>query len=130
VQVAAGAAASPAAAQVTALLNQYFNAINTRNYAEYSSLLNPQMRADNSAASFAAGYATTKDSAETLTSISSTGGGGLAAAVSFTSQQSPAQSVDDSPCNDWQLTLYLVPQGSGYAIAPAPSGYQPSYSDC
>jgi hypothetical protein len=130
VQVATGAAASPAAPQVTALLNRYFNAINMRNYAEFSSLLDAQMRADNSAASFAAGYATTKDSAETLTSISSTGGGDLATTVSFTSQQSPAKSIDHSPCNNWLLTLYLVPQGNGYVIAPAPSGYQPTYSDC
>jgi hypothetical protein len=130
VQVAVGAAASPAAPQVTALLNRYFNAINTRNYAAYSSLLDAQMRADNSAASFAAGYATTKDSAETLTSISSTGGGDLAATISFTSQQSPAKSIDHSPCNNWLLTLYLVPQDNSYVIAPAPSGYQPTYSDC
>jgi len=130
VVVAAGAAANPAAPQVTALLNQYFNAINTRNYAEYSSLLDAQMRAADNPASFAAGYMTTKDTAETLTSISSTGGGNLAATVSFTSQQSPADSIDQSPCNDWLLTLYLVPQGSGYVITAAPSGYQPTYSDC
>jgi hypothetical protein len=130
VTVAAGAAANPAAPQVTALLDRYFNAINTRNYAEYSSVLDAQMRADNPAASFAAGYATTTDSAETLTSISSSGSGDLAATVSFTSHQSPADSVDQSPCNDWLLTLYLVPQGNGYVIAPAPSGYQPTYSDC
>jgi hypothetical protein len=130
VTVAAGAAANPAAPQVTALLNRYFNAINTRNYAEYSSVLNAQMRADNPAASFASGYATTTDSAETLTSITSSGGGDLVATVSFTSHQSPADSVDQSPCNDWQLALYLVPQDNGYVIAPAPSGYHPTYSDC
>lgn len=130
VQVAAGAAANPAAPQVIALLNQYFDAINTRNYAEYNSLLDAQLQAGNTPASFAAGYATTTDSAETLTSISGSFGGNLAVTVSFTSQQSPADSVDNSPCNDWLLTLYLVPQGNGYVITPAPAGYQPSYSDC
>jgi hypothetical protein len=130
VRVSAGAAASAAAPQVTALLNQYFNAINTRNYAEFSSLLDSRMRTDNSPASFASGYATTKDSAETLTSISSTADGGLAAAVSFTSHQSPAQSIDHSPCNNWLLTLYLVPQGNGYVITPPPPGYEPPHSDC
>jgi hypothetical protein len=130
VTVAAGAAADPAAPQVTALLTRYFNAINTRNYAEFSSVLDAQMRADNSPASFAAGYATTTDTAETLTSISGSGNGDLAATVSFTSHQSPADSVDRSPCNDWLLTLYLAPQGNGYVITPAPPGYQPTYSDC
>lgn len=127
--VAPGVASNPAAPKVEALLNRYFGAINTRNYTEYSSVLDAQMRANNPSSSFYSGYATTKDSAETLTSISSTGGG-LAATVSFTSHQSPADSVDNSPCNDWQLTLYLVPQGNGYVITTPPSGYQPTYSDC
>jgi hypothetical protein len=130
VRVAAAAAASPEAPHVTALLNRYFNAINTKNYGEYSSLLDAQMRANNPAATFASGYATSKDTAETLTSISGSSGGNLAATVSFTSRQSPADSIDHSSCNDWQLTLYLVPKGSGYVIGSPPSGYQPVYSDC
>jgi hypothetical protein len=130
VAVAASVAANPAAPQVTALLNRYFNAINTRNYAEYSSVLNAQMQAENPPASFASGYATTKDTAETVTAISSTGGGDLTVTVSFTSQQSPADSIDDSPCNNWLLNLYLVPQGNGYVISPHPPGYQPTHSDC
>jgi hypothetical protein len=129
VRVAAAAASSPEAPQVTALLNRYFNAINTKNYSEYSSLLDAQMRANNPPASFASGYATTKDRAETLTSISGSAGH-LAATVSFTSRQSPADSIDHSACNNWQLTLYLVPKGSSYVIGAPPSGYQPVYSDC
>ena len=61
----------------------------------------------------------------TLTRLASNGGGGLIATVTFTSHQSPAQSVDHSACNAWTLNLYLVPQGTGYLIGPAPSGYQP-----
>jgi hypothetical protein len=66
----------------------------------------------------------------TLTSLSDNGNGGLTATVTFTSRQSPAQSVDKSACNAWTLNLYLVPQGTGYLIGTAPSGYQPTYSDC
>ena len=65
----------------------------------------------------------------TLTSLTSNGSG-LTATVTFTSRQAASQSVDNSRCNDWTLSLYLVPQGSGYLIGPAPSGYQPNYSDC
>jgi hypothetical protein len=66
----------------------------------------------------------------TLTGLSDNGNGGQTATVKFRSRQSPAQSVDKSACNDWTLNLYLVPQGNGYLIGPAPSGYQPTYSDC
>jgi hypothetical protein len=66
----------------------------------------------------------------TLTSLADNGPGGLVATVTFTSHQAPAQSVDHSACNAWTLNFYLVPQGTGYLIGPAPSGYQPSHSDC
>ena len=74
--------------------------------------------------------ATTTDSAMTLTTLAGGGAGGLVATVTFTSHQSPAQSVDHSACNTWTLNFYLVPQATGYLIGPAPSGYSPSYSDC
>ena len=54
----------------------------------------------------------------------------LTATVTFTSRQSPADSVDHSACNAWTLNLYLVPSGAGYLITPAPPGYEPSYTDC
>jgi hypothetical protein len=50
--------------------------------------------------------------------------------VSFTSRQSPADSIDQSACNDWQLSLFLVPQGGGYVETAAPSSYHAVYTDC
>jgi hypothetical protein len=112
VQVAAGVASNPAEPQVEAFVNRYFNSINTRNYTEYTSLFDAQARQSNSQSSFDSGFATTKDSDVVLTGIEDTGDGSLAATVSFTSRQNPADSVDDSACNDWQISLYLMPQGS------------------
>jgi len=66
----------------------------------------------------------------TLTSLTDDGNGALTATVTFTSHQSPSQSVDNSPCNAWTLNLYLVTQDGGYLIGTAPSGYHPNYSDC
>jgi hypothetical protein len=111
-------------------LNRYFNSINTRNYSEYSSLLDIQEQQANSSSSFDSGFATTKDSNEVLTGIENTGGGSLTAKVSFTSHQSPADSVDDSACNNWQISLYLVPQGNSYLMTAAPAGYTAGYTDC
>jgi hypothetical protein len=127
VAVAPGVAAQP---QVETLLSHYFHGINTHDYAEYVATLNPTQQAKQSQSEFTSGYSSTVDSGMTLTHVSGSGNGGLTATVTFTSHQSPAQSADNSACNAWTLKLYLVPQGTGYLIGPAPSGYQPAYSDC
>jgi hypothetical protein len=130
VTVAPGAAGNQAAPQVTALLNRYFTAINQRDYRTYASLFDQQLEQPQPESSFDAGYATTIDSAATLTSISDNGSGGLAASVTFTSQQNPADSPDNSSCDQWSITLFLVPGGTGYLIGPPPSSYHASYQPC
>jgi hypothetical protein len=130
VSIDPGVTPSAAEPQVETLLSHYFHGINTHDYAEYASTLNAAEQANQSQSTFAKGYASTTDSAMTLTSLASDGSGGQVATVTFTSHQSPAQSVDHSACNTWTLNFYLVPQGTGYLIGPAPSGYQPSHSDC
>ena len=122
--------AGTAGPQVETLLSHYFHGINTHNYQEYASTLNAAQLAKQPQSQFESGYSSTTDSGMTLTSLSDSGNGGLTATVAFTSRQSPSQSVDKSSCNAWTLNLYLVPQGSGYLIGPAPAGYQPNYSDC
>jgi hypothetical protein len=116
--------------QVETLLSHYFHGINTHSYAEYASTLNAAQLAKQSQSQFESGYSSTTDSGMTLTRLTAGGGGDLTATVTFTSRQSPAQSVDNSACNTWTLNLYLVPQGTGYLIGPAPAGYQPAYSNC
>lgn len=130
VAVAPGVAGNPAAPQVTMLLNHYFTAINQHDYSAWVSLFDQQLQQPDPESSFDAGYATTTDSAVTLTSISGTGSGSLAASVTFTSKQSPADSPDNSSCDQWSITLFLVPNGSGYLIGPPPSGYHASYQAC
>jgi len=130
VAVSPGVSAGAAQPAVETLLSHYFQGINSHDYAEYAGTLNPAEQAKQTQAEFDSGYSSTTDSGMTLTGLSATGNGDLTATVTFTSRQSPAQSVDKSACNAWTLNLYLVPQGSGYLIGPAPSGYQPTYSDC
>ncbi len=115
---------------MVAWLGSYFTAINTHNYQAYISLLSSQEAADESQSDFTSGYGTTTDSAATLTSISDLSGGGEAATVRFTSHQSPSQSVNDSSCDVWTITLYLDPSGSSYALVPPPAGYHSSYQSC
>jgi hypothetical protein len=130
VAVSSSAAANPAAARVRTLLEHYFAAINAHDYAAYNSLLDAQMQQQNPQSKFASGYATTRDSAETLTSIANIGGGSLAATVTFTSHQSPADSINNSSCTAWTITLYLQPQNGGYVIGVPPAGYRSVHQDC
>lgn len=130
VAIGQGVTSSAAVPQVETLLSHFFHGVNTHDYAEYASTLNPAQRAKQSQSTFESGYATTNDSGMTLTTLASNGADGLVATVTFTSHQAPAQSVDHSACNAWTLNFYLVPQGTGYLIGPSPSGYQPSHSDC
>ena len=130
VQEAAGVAGNPAAPQVEAFLNRYFNSINTRNYGEYNSLLDAQRQQGDSQSTFDSGYATTKDTNEVLTGITDTGNGSLTANVSFTSHQNPADSPDQSTCDDWQISLFLVPQGASYVMTATPAGYHAADNAC
>ena len=130
VAVSPSAAANPAAARVRTLLEHYFAAINAHDYAAYSNLLDSQMQQQNPPSKFASGYATTRDSAEKLTSIANIGSGSLAATVTFTSHQSPADSINNSSCTAWTITLYLQPQNDGYVIGVPPTGYRSVHQDC
>jgi hypothetical protein len=119
-----------APAGVEVVLSHYFQGINKRDYAEYASSQTAKGKENQPQSSFDAGYATTSDTDMTLTSLTPTGGGDLTATITFTSHQSASDGVDNSRCNAWTLNLYLVPNGAGYLIAPAPPDYEPSYSDC
>jgi hypothetical protein len=125
-----GVASNPAEPAVEKTLTNYFQGINTRNYAEYASSLDAQQRANQPESAFMSGYSSTSDSGMKLIALTSTADGGLQATVTFTSHQAQGTGVDGSPCNDWTLNFYLVKQGGGYLKGAAPSGYQPTHSDC
>ena len=131
VTVAAGVSQDANASSIAGFLGQYFTAINARDYQSYFSLLSPQLQQGTSQAQFDSGYRSTVDSNETLVSISTASDGDLAAEVTFTSHQDPADSPDQSEsCTNWDISLFLAQSNSGYVIDPAPAGYQASYQPC
>lgn len=130
VSVAPSAEGDPRVQVVLALLQRYFTAINQHDYRAYASLLAPPVLRQSSASGFASGYASTTDSDATLTGITAASSSGLAARVTFTSHQEPAESPDNSACDHWAITLYLVPDGDGYLITTPPSGYHAAHSAC
>ena len=131
VTVGADVSQDPDASPVADFLGQYFAAINAHDYQSYLSLLSSQVRQGMTQEQFDKGYRSTVDSGETLVSISPASDGDLAAEVTFTSHQNPADSPDQSEsCTDWDITLFLAQDGSGYLIDPAPSGYHAAYQPC
>jgi len=131
VTITAGASQDANAASVAAFLDHYFTAINNHDYQSYVSLLSPQAQQGLTAAQFDSGYRSTADSAETLTGISTAANGDLAAAVTFTSHQNPADSPDQQEsCTDWNISLFLLQSAGGYLIDQPPAGYHASYHAC
>jgi hypothetical protein len=129
VTMAPGLSQAPDAAQVDGFLGSYFTAINTRDYQQYERLLVPARRAQLSAAAFARGYGTTTDSGASLVGISPTTGG-VAATVTFTSEQRAAPGADVTGCTYWDITLYLRRQGGALLISNPPAGYHAYHRSC
>ena len=131
VTVGAGVASTGAEPAVETLLSHYFHGINTHNYAEYASTLNPRAAGDSRPQSeFDTGYWSTdglRDDADRLPSTPTRPDRDgdvhqppvARARASTAARATPGRS-----------TYYLVPRATGYLIGAAPSGYQPTYSDC
>jgi hypothetical protein len=131
VGVAPSVAGDPQTPQVVALLDSYFGAINAHDYQAYITVLTPQQQQGLTSAQFSQGYASTKDSGETLQDISMAPDGSTVATVTFTSHQNPADSVNGTEsCTTWQLMLYLQQTGNGYLIGEQPSSYHAKYAAC
>jgi hypothetical protein len=129
VGIAPAMAGNTQAAPVAAVLDEYFDAINNHDYQAYIALRSPQA-ASIPQSQFYAGYGSTTDTDETLQDISTAPNGDLIADVTFTSNQSAAESATKSTCTDWNISLYLVPEGGGYLIDDPPSGYHARYVSC
>jgi hypothetical protein len=132
VEAAGSIAADSQTPQVLAFLDSYFTAINKHSYRDYRALLSPAEAEALTYPEFQNGYATTRDSAETLRGISAAGNGDTVARVTFTSHQAAANSVGGSgqTCTGWDVLLYLQPDGDGYLLGQSPPGYRASYAAC
>jgi hypothetical protein len=129
VTMAPGLSQTPDAAQVDGFLVSYFTAINSRDYQQYARLLIPARRAQLTAAAFARGYGTTTDTGASLVGTSRTGRG-VAATVTFTSEQRAAPGADVTGCTYWDITLYLQRQGGALLIGNPPAGYHAYHRSC
>jgi hypothetical protein len=129
VAMAPGMSQAPDAAQVDGFLVSYFMAINTHDYERYEHLLVPSRRAELTAADFARGYGTTTDTGASIAGISPTADG-VAATVSFTSEQRTAPDAGVTTCTLWDITLYLRTQGGTLLIGSPPPAYRAYHRSC
>ena len=127
--MAPGMSQAPDAAQVDGFLVSYFTAINSHDYEQYERLLVPSRRAELTAADFARGYGTTTDTAASIVGISPTADG-VAATVSFTSEQRTAPGAAVTTCTLWDITLYLRKQGGALLIGSPPPAYHAYHRSC
>jgi hypothetical protein len=131
VTVSASAAQNPDATAVATFASQYFSAINSHSFQAYYSLLTPEVQRGLTAQSFSSGYESSTDSDETLVAITTAANGDTAANLTFTSHQSASQAAGHTgTCTDWNITLFLESNGTGYLDGTSPSSYHAKYKYC
>ncbi|MFP5023453.1 hypothetical protein [Pseudonocardia phyllosphaerae] len=89
VVLSADAAAHPAATLVRDRMQLYFNAINTRDHATWSQVVDPERVVKQSREEWLAGVGTTQDGTIRIDRIDPDEGGGVLALVRFVSTQDP-----------------------------------------
>jgi WD40 repeat protein len=130
VALAASASSAPEADKVRQFAVKYFTAINHHNYNQFIALLNAQQQTENSRSAFESGYASVTDYGAIITGITAGPARQVVANLTFASLQNPADSVDNSACDQWNISFYLVQQGNGYVMTAAPADYHASFTDC
>ena len=128
VALAPAAAQYPQAALVQPVIAAYFEAINSRDYAEYLTTQSPGNAL--TAEQFQTGFRSTQDSSVLVTSIGDAPDGRLAAGVTFTSRQQPQDGPGGESCTNWHVTMFFDNNAGTYTIEAPAAGYQASYQAC
>ena len=126
--LAPAAALYPGASAIEAVINRYFQAVNSRDYAAYQATQSPGIAM--TASQFQAGFESTQDSDVLITGITTTPGGQPAADVTFTSRQQPQDGPEGESCTNWHVTMYFDDSAGTYTIGAPPNGYKAAYRAC
>jgi hypothetical protein len=126
--LAPAAALYPGVSAIEAVINRYFQAINSRDYAAYQATQSPGIAM--TASQFQAGFESTQDSDVLITGITTMPGGQPAADVTFTSRQQPQDGPEGESCTTWHVTMYFDGSAGTYTIGAPPNGYKVAYQAC
>lgn len=110
VTLVAGVRAHPAAGEVRALLQEYFDAINMGDYERWSSTVTAERVQNTGRRAWAAQYRSTLDGSVVVHRLEARPGGGLTALLSFTSVQNPVDAPPEIPlpCLRWRVSYPLA----------------------
>jgi len=122
--------AHPEAEQVRAVLQEHFDAINTRDYDSWTGTVTTERARATPRGVWREQYQSTRDGAIVVHRLEPRPGGGLVALLSFTSVQDPAQAPPDLPvpCLRWRVSYPLVGEADQLRLAlssPSASLRQP-----
>jgi hypothetical protein len=126
--LAPAAALYPGASAIEAVINRYFQAINSHDYAAYQATQSPGVAM--TASQFHAGFESTQDSDVLITGITTMPGGQPAADVSFTSRQQPQDGPEGESCTNWHVTMYFDGSAGTYTLGAPLNDYQAAYQAC
>ena len=121
VTLTADVRAHPAAEQVQALLQDYFDAINEGSYDLWSRTVTADRIQNTGRSAWAEQYRSTLDGSIVVHRLEPRPGGGLVALLSFTSVQNPADAPPELPvgCLRWRVSYQLVNESDELRLAPA-----------
>jgi len=121
VTLLAGVRAHPAADEVRALLQDYFDAINTGDYEQWSGTVTAERVQNTGRRAWTAQYRSTLDGSIVVYRLEARPGGGLVALLSFTSAQDPVDAPPDMPlpCLRWRVSYPLAGEPGELRLAPA-----------
>jgi hypothetical protein len=128
VSLTPAAAQYPGAASIQPVITEYFQGINSRNYAEYLASRSPGQAL--TLQQFQTGYRSTEDSNVIVTSITTAPDGRPEADVTFTSRQQPQDGPNGESCTNWHVSMFFDGNAGTYTIGAPPAGYVASYQPC
>ncbi len=132
VEVSADVAAHPQDSAVWAVLQRYFDSINTRDYPLWTTVVSNERKRTKSATEWKRDYRSTHDGSILVYRVEPGGLGSLRVLVAFTS----TQNVDDAPvylperCIRWRLVLPLKLENGGWKIDVTDGGTIPEHEKC
>jgi hypothetical protein len=132
VELTADAAAHPQHEQVRALLQSYFDAINNRDYVQWTSSVSAERRQNKTRNEWAGEYKSTQDGSILVYRIETVGQAQLRALVAFTSTQDIGEAPVGLPetCIHWRLTLPVVLQDGRWRVDAVAPGTTPEREKC
>lgn len=119
VTLAADVEAHPDADQVRALLQDYFDAINSGDYMLWSSTVTAARARNTGRSAWHEQYRSTLDGSIVVHRLEARPGGGLIALLSFTSVQNPVDAPPDLPvrCLRWRVSYPLIDEADELRLA-------------